>query len=261
MLVGRETERRVIERLVAGARIGQSGVLVVTGEPGVGKTALLDDAARHTADMGVLSGSGSEPERGIPFGALHQVLRPALGHLHTIPAPQADSLSAALLLSPGDPGDRFAIGAATLSLLCRYAEERPLAVLLDDIHLFDQPSIEALAFAARRLMADPIAVLATSRVPEPDSTHRLPRLPLSGIDLAAAAELVARHADATPEAVARLHRATAGNPLALIELADGGATPQSPAAPVPVPATLVRAFASRAGSLGDAGRTALTVAA
>ena len=261
MIVGRETERRTIERLVAGARIGQSGVLVITGEPGVGKTALLEDATRHTAGMGVLRGAGSESEQGIPFGALHQVLRPALGHLATIPAPQADALAAALVLRPGDPGDRFAIGAATLSLLCRFAEERPVAVLLDDVHLFDRPSADALAFAARRLMADPIVVLATARTPGPDGTRQLPQLPLSGIDLAAAAELVSRHADASPESVARLHEATAGNPLALIELAGAGETPVSPAAPLPVPATLITAFASRAGSLGEAGRDALTVAA
>jgi len=261
VLVGRDTERGAIERLVAGARIGQSGVLVVTGEPGVGKTALLEDAARHTAGMGVLRGAGSESEQGIPFGALHQVLRPALRHLAAIPVPQADALAAALMLRPGDPGDRFAIGAATLSLLCRYAEERPVAVLLDDVHLFDRPSADALAFAARRLMADPIVVLAASRTAEADSTRHLPQLPLSGIGLAAATELVGRHADASPESVMRLHRATAGNPLALIELAGEGEAPMFSAAPLPVPATLVTAFASRADSLGKAGRVALTVAA
>lgn len=261
MLVGRDTERGVLERLVAGARIGQSGVLVVTGEPGVGKTALLEDAARHTEGMGVLRGAGSESEQGIPFGALHQVLRPALAHLAAIPAPQADALAAALMLRPGDPGDRFAIGAATLSLLCRYAEERPVAVLLDDVHLFDQPSADALVFAARRLVADPIVVLAASRTPGPDGILALPRLPLSGIGLAAATELVSRHADASPESVARLHVATAGNPLALIELAGTDEAPMFSAAPLPVPATLVTAFASRADSLGEAGRVALTVAA
>jgi DNA-binding CsgD family transcriptional regulator len=261
VLVGREAERRAIERLVAGARIGQSGVLVITGEAGVGKTALLDDAARHTAGMGVLRAAGSEPEQGIPFGALHQVLRPALVHLDQIPAPQAEALAAALMVRPGETGDRFAIGAATLSLLCRYAEERPVAVLLDDVHWFDRPSADALAFAARRLMADPIVILATARTQGPADTRTLPQLPLSGIDLAAAEELVARHATATPERVARLHRATAGNPLALIELAGTASPVGSLAAPLPVPATLVTAFASRARSLGEAGRTALTVAA
>jgi DNA-binding CsgD family transcriptional regulator len=259
--VGRETERGVIERLVAGARIGQSGVLVVTGEPGVGKTALLEDAIRHTEGMSVLRGTGHESEQGIPFGALHQVLRPALVHLDAIPRPQAYALSAALMLKPGDHGDRFAIGAATLSLLCRYAEERPTAVLLDDVHLFDRPSADALAFAARRLMADPIVILATARAQEAIDTRTLPRLSLSGIGLAAAEELVSRHTDASREVIALLHRATAGNPLALIELARSGRHQVSPATPLPVSATLVTAFASRARSLSGDGGAALTVAA
>jgi DNA-binding CsgD family transcriptional regulator len=260
MLVGRESERRAIERLVAGARIGQSGVLVITGEPGVGKTALLDDAASFAAGMGLLRAAGSEPEREIPFGALHQLLRPALDQIDEIPPPQAQALSAALALGPGATGDRFAIGAATLSLLCRFAEDRPVAILLDDLQWFDRPSVDALTFAARRLMADPIVLLATSRTAEP---AELPQLPLSGIDLAAAGELVASHGPATvsAELVARLHRATAGNPLALIELAGAADRPASPEVPLPVPATLVNAFAARARSLGEAGRSALTVVA
>jgi DNA-binding CsgD family transcriptional regulator len=262
VLIGRESERRAVERLVAGARLGQSGVLVVTGEAGVGKTALLGHGARCADGMGLLRAAGTEPEREIPFGALHQVLRPALGQLGEIPAPQADALSAALALRPGATGDRFAIGAATLSLLCRFAEDRPVAVLLDDLHLFDRPSAAALTFAARRLMADPIVLLATSRTPEP---AELPQLALAGIDLAAAGELVSRHSPGavSPELVGRLHQATAGNPLALIELA--GAADRldhgSPATPLPVPDRLVDAFASRARSLSEAGRVALIVAA
>jgi DNA-binding CsgD family transcriptional regulator len=269
VLMGRDPERRVIERLVAGARIGHGGVLVITGEAGVGKTALLEFAADCAVNMGLLRAAGSEPERELPFGALFQVLRPALGHIDEIPAPQADALSAALALRPGGAVDRFAIGAATLSLLCRFAENRPVAILLDDLQLFDRPSVAALTFAARRLMADPIVLLATSRTSETagarDRSLQLPQLPLSGIDLAAAAELVAHHCPAavTPELVSRLHRATAGNPLALIELAGAADRVEhsSPAAQLPVPAALATAFASRARSLGQAGRSALAVAA
>ncbi len=265
VLMGRESECRAVERLVAGARIGQSGVLVVTGEAGVGKTALLEYGAERATGMGLLRAAGSEPEREIPFGALHQLLRPALRHLDEIPSPQAAALAAALALRPGPTADRFAVGAATLSLLCRFAEDRSVAILLDDLHLFDRPSAAAVTFAARRLMADPIVLLATSRTSEPADQAQLPRLALSGIDLQAAGELVRlRSASAvTPELLARLHRVTAGNPLALIELA--GAVDRlertSPAAQLPVPAVLVNAFASRARSLGDAGRAALTVAA
>ncbi|MGW6932619.1 helix-turn-helix transcriptional regulator [Lentzea sp. NPDC054927] len=256
--MGRESERRQIERLVASARIGHGGVLAITGEPGVGKTALLHCAASSATGMNVLWVAGSEPEREIPFGALHQVLRPALDRIDEIPAPQAQALSVALALRPGVAGDRFAVGAATLSLLCRFAEERPVAVLLDDLHLFDRPSADALAFAARRLVADPIVLLATSRV----DASGLPSLPLSGIDLAAAGELVSSRSDVavSPELIARLHVATAGNPLALIELATSAHRLTSPEAPLPVSAALADGFASRARSLSASGQAALTVA-
>ncbi|MFI6096529.1 ATP-binding protein [Lentzea sp. NPDC051213] len=257
--MGRESERRQIERLVASARIGHGGVLAITGEPGVGKTALLHSADDCATGMNVLWAAGSEPEREIPFSALHQVLRPALDRLDEIPEPQAQALSVALALRPGPVGDRFAVGAATLSLLCRFAEDRPLAVLLDDLHLFDRPSADALAFAARRLVADPIVLLATTRSPDPG----LPTLPLAGIDLAAAGELVSSRSDVpvSPELLARLHLATAGNPLALIELAAGAHRLEhaSPEAPLPVSAALADEFAEQARSLGAAGRAALTV--
>ncbi|MEU0881383.1 AAA family ATPase [Lentzea sp. NPDC005914] len=255
--MGRESERRQIERLVASARIGRGGVLAITGEPGVGKTALLRQAAESATGMTVLWAAGSEPEREIPFGALHQVLRPALHRLDEIPAPQAQALSVALALRPGTAGDRFAVGAATLSLLCRFAEQRPVAVLLDDLHLFDGPSADALAFAARRFAADPIVLLATTRSPEPG----LPALALSGIDLAAAGELVSsRSPTVSPDLVARLHAATAGNPLALIELASHRLDHVSPETPLPVSATLAAEFADQARSLSEPGRAALAVA-
>jgi DNA-binding CsgD family transcriptional regulator len=263
VLIGRDPERRMVEGLVAGARNGQGGVLVITGEAGIGKTTLLDHAAACAAGMRVLRAAGSEPERGIPFGALHQVLRPALDRIDEIPAPQAQALSAALALRPGTTGDRFAVGAATLSLLCRFAEDQPLAVLLDDVPLFDRPSAAALTFTARRLVADPVVLLATARTSDsPEFRDHLPQLPLTGIDLAAAGELVSRRSPVpvSPERVARLHRATAGNPLALVELA-AAADPVSPAAPLPVPAALADAFAARARRLGRDGRLALTVAA
>lgn len=258
VLMGRESERRQVERLVASARLGHGGVLAITGEPGVGKTALLRFAAECATGMNVLQAAGSEPEREIPFGALHQVLRPALDRLDEIPGPQAQALSVALALSSGPAIDRFAVGAATLSLLCRFAEERPVAVLLDDLHLVDRPSADALTFAARRLVADPIVLLATSRSPDPG----LPALPLSGIDLAAAGELVSSRSDValSPDLIARLHRATAGNPLALIELAGHRLEHVSPEAPLPVSAALAHEFAAQARSLGEGGRAAVTVA-
>ena len=140
MLIGREHEQQTIDRLVSGARIGASGVLAVTGEAGVGKTSLLRWTEGRLDGFRVLRATGTEPEREVPFGGLLAVLRPALGLLDTIAAPQARALSAALAMEQGPAVDRFAIGAATLSLLCRYAEDAPVAVLLDDVHLLDRPS-------------------------------------------------------------------------------------------------------------------------
>ena len=264
MLVGRDTERRVIEQLVAGARVGAAGVLLVTGEPGIGKTTLLDEAAATlTTGLRLLRARGTEAERDVPFGALHQLLRPALADLGRIPHPQQAALSAALALSPGEStADRFAVGAATLSLICRYAEEAPVAVIVDDAHLLDRPSAEALLFAARRFLADPIVLLIAARQHEshPLAEADLPSLSLGGVPLEAAQQLV----HGLPvDLVARLHRTVAGNPLALLELAGNPDELQRlpPGVPLPVPALLADAFTKRANRLSPAARTALLVAA
>jgi DNA-binding CsgD family transcriptional regulator len=266
VLVGREREQHLIDGLVSAARVGQSGVLVLTGEPGIGKTALLMHAATAASGMRLLRATGTESEAEVPFSALLQLLRPALVHLDRIPAPQAEALAGALALRPGTGSDRFAVGAATLSLLSRFAEDQPLAVLIDDAHLLDQPSAQALVFAARRLTADPVVLLATVRAGSPSAfgDADLPVLTVGGLSPAASAELVSasRRGSGAPVA-ARLHEATGGNPLALLELADDvpllDALP--PDAPVPVPARLARAFARRADRLSAAARTALLVAA
>jgi DNA-binding CsgD family transcriptional regulator len=217
--------------------------------------------------MRVLRARGTESEREIPFGGLLQLLRPAIGELDRIPAPQRDALAAALALTNGAAGDRFAVGAATLSILCRYAEETPVALLVDDVHLLDRPSAEALLFAARRLVADPIAFLASARTGEPHllAGADLPQLQLTGVDLAAAHELMGSRSDRVvpAELVERLHRSVAGNPLALLELAGDldrlERTP--PGAPVPVPAVLAAAFVARVARLSVDARTALLVTA
>ncbi|WP_350281511.1 AAA family ATPase [Kribbella sp. HUAS MG21] len=261
MLIGRDTERRVIEQLVAGARVGAAGVLLVTGEPGIGKTALLDEAAALAGGLQVLRARGTEAERELPFAALLQLLRPALAGLDRIPGPQRSALTSALALGPGRPADRYAVGAATLSLLCRYAENSPLALLVDDAHLLDRPSAEALLFAARRLVADPIAMVIAARSQEPHPFEAdLPRLQLEGLPLDAARQIV-RHLPT--ELVEQLHQTVAGNPLALLELADDPDRlhRMPPGVPVPVPAMLAEAFASRANRLSADARTALLVAA
>ena len=266
MLVGRERERHLIDGLLAAARVGQSGVLVLTGEVGIGKSSLLENAAASATDMRLLRATGTESEAEVPFGGLLQLLRPALVHLDRIPAPQADALAAALALRPGTGGDRFAVGAATLSLLSRFAEDQPLAVLVDDAHLLDLPSAQALVFAARRLTADPVLLLAAVRDghPSPVTEAGLPELHVGGLSPAASGELVtSTRSRLTTAAATRLYEATGGNPLALLELAGDvellDALP--PGAPVPVPARLARVFARRADRLSQEARTALLTAA
>ena len=266
MLVGREPERQRIAELLAGARLRQSGVLVLRGEAGIGKTALLDDTAGRAGEMRVLRTSGSEQESGLGFAGLHQLLLPALHLAQGIPVPQRDALAVALMLADGPAPERFAVGAAALTLLSRYAEEAPLLLLVDDAHLIDSPSAETLRFIARRLVADPIALLISLR-PEPDAALNsagLPTLQLSGLDLESATELLAGTTGGPPDAgvTARLHHATAGNPLALVELArDADRWQQlSPEVPLPVPETVARAFARRVSDLTDATQRTLLLA-
>lgn len=267
MLVGRDPERRAVDALIAGARIGQSGVLVLVGEAGIGKTALLEHAVATAQGMRVLRAVGNEAERDVPFGALGQLLRPTESDLARLPEPQAGALAVALALRAGRGADRFAVGAATLSLLTRYSEDRPLGLFIDDAHLLDTPSGDAIAFAVRRLLADPIVVVATARSDEPGAliSPDLPQRQVGGLDLADVRRLVAdRIPGATaPELAARLHQVTGGNPLAILEL---GARPerllsQAPGAPGPVPATVADLYARRITALPADSRTAVLLAA
>lgn len=271
MLAGRQAEQQAIERLVAAARLGTSGVLAVRGEAGVGKTALLDDAVSRIEGMRVLRATGLESEREIPFAMLLQLLRPALGSLGGIPPTQAQAVAAALAL-PGSDGpdvgrDRFTIGAAVLSLICRFAEDGPVAVVVDDLHLADAPSANALVFAARRLAADPVIALFGVRSPEGDDVIAdLPTLTLGGVDLDAARVIVARAAGEEPsdEHVRMLHRATDGNPLAMLELraADLDVVESiETGLPLRVPRAVTEAFGRRLAEVDADCRDALLVAA
>jgi len=262
MLVGRERELERIERALESARSGASATLALVGEAGIGKTALLDHAAEHAAGMRVLRARGIESEAQIPFAALLELLRPALVMLDQIPEPQAVALEGALALRRGPSQERFAVGAATLSLLAAYAEEGPVAVLVDDAHWLDGSSAQALLFAFRRLVADPIAVLIAVREGDPSLLDGadLPTLHVGGLTSGEAATLLG---GLSPAAAERLHGATAGNPLALIELAadalDVALTPEG--APVLVSARISDAFLRRLGELDDSARRALVLAA
>jgi DNA-binding CsgD family transcriptional regulator len=262
MLLGRAEERREIEQVLAAARTGVSAALALAGEPGIGKTALLGYAAERAAGMRLLRARGIESEAHIPFAALLELVRPALVLLDKIPGPQAVALEAALALRPAVAQDRFAVGAATLSLLAAYAEQAPVALLVDDAQWLDEPSAAALLFAFRRMMADPVAILVAVRTGEPSFLDEagLPALQLGGLTLDEAALLAP---GLSPAAVRRLHETTAGNPLALRELAgDAEDLVLAPAgAPVLVSARITRAFLRRASQLDPQARQVLVLAA
>jgi hypothetical protein len=220
MLLGRDDERLALDRLVAQARQGNSGVLALVGEPGIGKTALLDHVAGCAQGMRRLRARGIESEADVPFAGLAELLRPALEALDRIPEPQARALAGALALEPATAQDRFAVGAATLSLLSAWAEEAPVLALVDDAHRLDAATADALLFAARRLLADPIALVFAVREGERSLLDGadLRVLRIAGLARSEAAALL-RGAGVPGDALERLYGATAGNPLALLELA------------------------------------------
>ena len=267
MLVGRDAELLHLERLLAGVRTGASAVLVLRGEPGVGKSALLEGAAEAASGMRVLRARGVESEVELPFSGLHELLRPLLGALDELPAPQAEALRTALALGEGPPSGPFAVGAATLSLLATSAEREPLLVLVDDLHWLDGASASAVAFAARRLVADPVGVILSVRDGHLAATDGagLPELVLGGLDAGSARALLARSAPGpvTPEVADWAVGATGGNPLALVELAAEAPGLRVDLFDRPAPAgERVRAgFTRRLAGLSDDARRLLVVAA
>ncbi|WP_154795547.1 helix-turn-helix transcriptional regulator [Occultella kanbiaonis] len=267
-LLGRAAEQETVSRLLASARLGSGGVLTIIGEPGVGKTSLLTEALAGVppGDVRVLRVTPAEAEGNLPFAALHALVLPALPLLDDIPAPQAAALGTALSLRHGGGPDRFAIGAATLSLLSRYADDGPVVVVLDDVQWADQPSVDAVAFAARRVRNDPIAILIAGRSAEvPEPVRGLPTIELGGLSPEAAAQLLEEafgSSDRRRDSDG-LYRSTGGNPLALLELAgepnagdDGGA-----GLPRTLPDRLQRTFARRLEALTPDERTVAMVAA
>jgi DNA-binding CsgD family transcriptional regulator len=256
-LVGRDDAIAVLEGLLADARRGRSGALVLRGEPGIGKTALLDDASARAHDARVLRARGLESARDLPYATLDELLRPVVGLLPRIPAVQAHALRGALALAPPVDSGRLAVAAATLSVLAAAAEERPVLAIVDDAHWSNPGSGEALAFAARRLDAEGVVLLLAARTDERSlDASGLPELRLDGIGLAAARTLLLdRLGSCPPGAVLRrLVDETGGNPLALLELAQdayGGAAA----------GRVEDAFRRRAERLPAASRRALLIAA
>ena len=231
-LVGRHAERESVERLLAEARAGRSGSLTVLGEAGIGKTALLEHARQEAARSGfrVESAIGLQSETQFAFGALHQLCTPLLGHLDALPEPQRIALRTAFGEQAGAAPDRFLVGLAVLNLLSEVAEEQPLLCIVDDAHWLDEASAQVVAFVARRVAAERLALLLCARDPTDDGDLRsyagLPELRLDGLgDSDARTLLVA--AVRTPldsEVRDRIVAEARGNPLALLEL-PGSAQP------------------------------------
>lgn len=268
-MLGRASETSLVESLVSDARGGTSGSLLVSGEPGIGKTVLLAHAQAAAKDALVLEASGAQGESHLPFAGLSDLLGPILGRMDELPGPQAEALRGALGLGPPSPGDRFTSYVATLSLLAAAADERPVVCVVDDAHWLDAESLEAIQFAARRLGAEGVAILLGARDganPLTDNSP-LPRLRLAGLDGADAAALIAEHAPVAPAGgvLEELVNGAGGNPLALIELA-GALTPDQLTGaellpdPLPVGPYLRDALLRPVRALPNATRRALLVA-
>jgi hypothetical protein len=179
-LTGRRAECGVLGRLVASVRAGESRALVVYGEPGVGKTALLEYLAGQASGCRVVRAVGIQSEMELAFAALHQLCTPMLDRLDRLPAPQRDALRTALGLSAGLAPDRFLIGLAALGLLSEVAGDRPLVCIVDDEQWLDSASAQVLAFVGRRLGAESVGLVFGARVPTGDLAG-LPELVVGGL--------------------------------------------------------------------------------
>ena len=278
-------ERARLAALADHARSGQAAVLAVLGEPGVGKSALLQDlvssqqAAADVARVRVLRTHGVESESPLPFAALHRLLRPVL-RLERLPVPQARAMRVAFGLEEGSSVEPFLVGVATLSALTEAAEDRPVLCVVDDAQWLDTASAGALLFAARQLQADPVAIVFAARDTQTSrgtgngigagsfNPDGLPVMRLSGLDDDAARRLlVERAGEALPDEVSdRLVRETGGNPLALFELPTGLTAGQlQGTAPLPsqlpLTAGVERAFLDQCRRLPEQVQTLLLVTA
>jgi DNA-binding CsgD family transcriptional regulator len=223
-LLGREAEQAVLDRLLAAVRAGESQVLVVRGEAGVGKSVLLDHLEEQATGCRVARAAGVESEMELAFAGLHQLCAPMLGSLDRLPGPQRDALGTAFGLAAGEAPDRFLVGLALLGLLSDASGDQPLVCLVDDAQWLDRASAQVLAFAARRLLAEPVAVVFAVREPSTDrELAGLPELVVQGLRDGDARSLLE---SVTPVRIDvrvrdRIVAEARGNPLALLELPRG----------------------------------------
>lgn len=270
MLVGRDVEVARIEQLLDDARHGRSGALAITGEPGIGKTALWRAAIELADDLVILSARGVAAESELPFAGLAELFAGVLELVATLPERQCAAMTGALALGPPAGIDPLAVGVATLGLLSAVAERGPVLCAIDDLQWVDASSVQAITFAARRLQAEGVAMLLTRRLEDEVSAPLLDldTLVLAGLSSDAASELLlaAAGTQVDDEVAQWLHESTGGNPLALVELPAllsagqlGGSEPIED--PMPPGPTTERAFRRRIAEFNQDTRDALLLAA
>jgi DNA-binding CsgD family transcriptional regulator len=268
-LDGRERECALLDELVSSVRRGESRALVLRGEAGIGKTALLEYLSKSASDLKVARATGVESEMELAFASLHQLCAPMLKRLDALPQPQQDAVSVAFGLASGEVPDRFLVGLAVLGLLSVVAEERPLLCLVEDAQWLDAASGLILGFVARRLLAESVAIVVAVR--EPNTRHDfdgLPELPLGGLAKEDARTLLMRAVPGRLDAGIRdrIVAETRGNPLALLELprsmsaAELAGGFELPAAG-DLPRHLEHHYLQRAGELPEATQRLLLLAA
>ena len=266
-LLGRRTETEALDRLVEVVRAGESRALVLRGEPGVGKTALLEYLAGRAAGCRVVTAAGVQSEMELAFAALHQLCAPMLDRLERLPVPQREGLRTAFGMSAGPVPDRFLVGLAVLGLLSETAAARPLVCLVDDAQWLDGASAQVLAFAARRLGAESVAVVFAARVPAGDLAG-LPELAVGGLPEQDARALLDSALAGPLDAPVRdqLVAETRGNPLALLELPRGLAAAELAGGfglpdALPLTGRIEESFRRRVDALPDQARRLLLLAA
>ena len=221
MLLGRDSECQALDDALADALAGRSRVIVLRGEAGIGKTALLDFVSGRLDGWQVTGAVGLEAELELAYSGLHQICSPMLDRLERIPRPQRDALATVFGLIPGAPANRFLVGLATLTLFAEIAEQRPFAIIVDDAQWLDQASEQVLGFVARRLLAERIAIVCAARTGIGDDVLvALPELPIIGLhDTDARSLLLGSMVGPIDAAVLQqIITESQGNPLALIEL-------------------------------------------
>src|SRR5258705_7913544 len=221
-LIDRDAERDTLDRFVAAIRAGQSQALVVCGEPGVGKTALLDYLAANASGCRIARTAGCQSEMELCFAALHQLCAPMLDSLLRLPAPQRDAVRTAFGMSSGPVPDRFLVGLGILGLLSEVAGEQPLVCLVDDEQWLDRASAQVLGFVARRLVAESVGLVFAVRIPSSELAG-LAELRVEGLPEADAQALLDSVLSGPLDTRVRdqILAETQGNPLALLELPRG----------------------------------------